>query len=142
MASSGKGWPDMIIRTRLQGLTYRYQNIKPVGKQRYDRASPLSAQAEVGNVYMVDGPWIAGVPHLGEKALGERIFPDGGHDDQIDAVSAGYNWLVQSGILEPFETAPADQAVLLYRGCSSWCVWLPGQANLGMTNRLRGQNNF
>lgn len=99
--SAGKGWPDMMIRTRLQGLTYRYQ--KPQGN-KIDRASPLSAQAEVGNVYLVDGPWI-------DDFLNElENFPDGSHDDQVDAASSGYNYLVQSGILEPFSTpnAPAS----------------------------------
>lgn len=92
--SSGKGWPDMIIRTRLQGLNYRYQ--KPVGN-KVDRASPLSAQCEVGNVFLVDGPWVQAFLNECEN------FPEGGHDDQVDAVSAGYNFLVQSGMLEAFD---------------------------------------
>lgn len=103
--SSGKGWPDMIIRTRLQGLTYRYQ--KPVGN-KIDRASPLSAQAEVGNVYLVDGPWVQAFLNEAEN------FPEGGHDDQVDAVSAGYNWLVQSGILEAFSTPDQDPGEYSY----------------------------
>lgn len=84
--ASGKGWPDSIIRYRLQGYNARYE--KPTTSKE-NRAQPLSAQAEVGNVLMVQGPWV-------EEALDEfTAFPNGTHDDQVDSASGAYNWLTR-----------------------------------------------
>jgi len=45
------------------------------------RARPVSSAAEVGNILLVNGPWITAF-------LDEAVaFPDGAHDDQIDALS-------------------------------------------------------
>jgi len=51
---------------------------------KVSRAKPLAAQAEVGNVRLVSGPWVE--PFLKEAAN----FPVGRHKDQIDAVSGCY----------------------------------------------------
>jgi predicted phage terminase large subunit-like protein len=51
-------------------------------------ANPWSAQAEHGRVIIVRGQW-------NDSFLSEcENFPDGGHDDQIDAVSLAYRLLV------------------------------------------------
>ena len=52
------------------------------------RARPLAAQAEAGNLYLVRGPW--NLPFVGECA----VFPNGKHDDQVDAASRAYATLL------------------------------------------------
>lgn len=48
------------------------------------RAEPLAAQINVGNVLMVRGPW-------NQALLDEmRVFPNGSHDDQVDALSRAF----------------------------------------------------
>lgn len=52
------------------------------------RANPLAAQAEAGNIALVRGPW-------NDAFLDEiEIFPNGAHDDQVDAASGGFAELV------------------------------------------------
>ena len=48
------------------------------------RANPVSAQAEAGNVRLVRGPWL-------DSFLEEiEMFPNGAHDDQVDALSGAF----------------------------------------------------
>lgn len=91
---SGKGWPDSIIRTRLQMFNAAYY---PKKADKISRAKALSAQAEIGNVYVVnpnpDGhcKWI-------EEFLNEaESFPQGRHDDRVDSVCFGYELCVGGG---------------------------------------------
>lgn len=60
---------------------------KPVSGDKVQRARPFAAQVNVGNVLMVRGPY--------NDALIEemRNFPNGSHDDQIDALSTGFDEL-------------------------------------------------
>lgn len=52
------------------------------------RATPVSAQAEAGNIKLVRGPW-------NEAFLEEvSMFPSGAHDDQVDALSGAFAELV------------------------------------------------
>lgn len=55
-----------------------------VTKAKVVRAQPVSAQAEAGNIVIVRGPW--------NEALLEELegFPDGSHDDQVDALSGAF----------------------------------------------------
>lgn len=52
------------------------------------RAGPLASQVEIGNVYMLRGPW--------NKALLDemRAFPNGTKDDQVDALSRAFSRLI------------------------------------------------
>lgn len=60
---------------------------KPVSGDKVQRARPFAAQVNVGNVLMVRGPW-------NDALLDEmRNFPNGAHDDQIDALSTGFDEL-------------------------------------------------
>jgi predicted phage terminase large subunit-like protein len=53
------------------------------------KASPVSAQAETGNIKLVRGPW-------NEEFLRElEQFPEGAHDDQVDALSGGFYLLTE-----------------------------------------------
>lgn len=53
-------------------------------------ASPLSAQVEAGNVYIVKGQW--------NEAFYKNLenFPEGAHDDLVDAASDAFNTLSRS----------------------------------------------
>lgn len=48
------------------------------------RAAPVAAQINVGNVSMLRGEWNAAL--IGEL----RLFPNGSHDDQVDALSRAF----------------------------------------------------
>lgn len=58
---------------------------EPVSGDKAIRADPFSSQVNAGNVCLVRGPW--------NKALVEelRAFPNGTHDDQVDAASDAFN---------------------------------------------------
>ena len=56
------------------------------------RAQPLSAQAEAGNVKIVRAPW-------NKTFIDElEVFPNGKHDDQVDACAGAFHVLVGPGI--------------------------------------------
>lgn len=80
--ASGKIAADAIITDELAG--YPARAIKPtVGKA--ERAEPLAAQVEAGNVSIARAGWNAAF--LAEL----RSFPDGDHDDQVDAASGAFS---------------------------------------------------
>jgi predicted phage terminase large subunit-like protein len=55
-----------------------------VRHDKVTRAQPVSAQAEAGNVRLVRARW-------NEALLQElEAFPEGGHDDQVDALSGAF----------------------------------------------------
>ncbi|WP_231642954.1 phage terminase large subunit [Ralstonia syzygii] len=56
----------------------------PESGNKTTRAEPLAAQINVGNVLMLRGPW-------NDALLNEmRLFPNGTHDDQVDACSRAF----------------------------------------------------
>lgn len=58
------------------------------------RALPLSAQAEVGNVHLVEGDW-------NDSFIDEMAsFGNGGKDDQVDAATGAYTLLTQDNVGE------------------------------------------
>jgi predicted phage terminase large subunit-like protein len=57
---------------------------EPVTGSKVVRANPFAAQAEVGNVKLIGGAWNAA--YLDELCA----FPDGPHDDQVDASSGAF----------------------------------------------------
>jgi predicted phage terminase large subunit-like protein len=60
----------------------------PATKNKETRSRPVSAQCEAGNVKLVRAPW-------NEAFLRElENFPDGNHDDQVDATSGAFDALV------------------------------------------------
>lgn len=86
--SGGKESAENTIRN-LAG--YRVKADRPSGDKTL-RADPLSTQINVGNVYMVKGPWNA-------DCLGElRYFPRSTYKDQTDALSGAFNHLNKNRI--------------------------------------------
>jgi predicted phage terminase large subunit-like protein len=62
---------------------YKVKSIRETGPKA-TRAEPLSAQWQAGNVDVVDGPWVR--DYLKEMAA----FPEGDHDDYVDASSGAF----------------------------------------------------
>lgn len=80
--------PGQAGKSQVQYLTrklagYRVKSSPETGSKVL-RAEPLAAQVNVGNVVMVRGPW-------NQALIDElRVFPNGSHDDQVDALSRGF----------------------------------------------------
>jgi predicted phage terminase large subunit-like protein len=100
--SAGVDVIDHYARRVLVG--YNFKGVKTTGS-KVSRAGTLATAAEMGNVYIVKGPWNA--TFLEEVAT----FPNESyHDDQIDAVSGAFNELAK-GIRNPEYEVKATEAV-------------------------------
>ena len=77
----------------------------PVTGDKMTRAEPVAAQVNVGNVAMVKAEW-------NDALVGEmRMFPNGKHDDQIDALAdafAALNSTSHQGILDYYDKMAAE----------------------------------
>lgn len=81
--SSGVADTDNLIRG-LRGFNARAH--RPTG-DKVTRAGPASAQWESGNVSILKGKW-------NQEFINElEAFPEGGHDDQVDALSGAFEKL-------------------------------------------------
>ena len=69
---------------------YNVRAIRPQG-DKVLRAGPLLAQAEHGNVTLFPGSWV----RLFHEEL--RSFPNGEHDDMVDAVAGAFSEVCDSG---------------------------------------------
>lgn len=70
----------------LEGYNFSFS---PESGAKEDRARPLAAQAESGNVYLVRAAW--NDPFLAEAC----VFPMSKYKDQVDAASRAYAYLVR-----------------------------------------------
>ena len=86
--SSGKFAVNTLTRTVLDGVPFR--TIRPTGK-KHERARPISAHWEHGNVFMRRAPWNR--QFIEEAAY----FPQGRHDDQVDALSGAHSLIANHG---------------------------------------------
>ena len=82
--SSGKIASDYYAREILPGFPFHCEH--PTGSKEV-RAGPFSTAAENKNVFLVRGDWINAFLDEAEA------FPEGEHDDQIDACSGALNVL-------------------------------------------------
>lgn len=89
--SSGKSIIDYYTRQVLAGFAFHPDR---VSSNKVLRADPLSSQAEAGNIKLVRGSWINAFLDEAEA------FPNGSHDDQVDAVSGALNILTRTGTAE------------------------------------------
>jgi len=78
---------DHYTRKVLPGLDFKGD--RPYGSKAV-RARPLSSAAEAGNVALIRGHW--------NKAFLDEaeLFPEGEHDDQIDAVTGAMKCLIEA----------------------------------------------
>ena len=71
-------------------------NTSPESGDKITRAEPLAAQINVGNVMLLRAEW-------NDKFIDEmRMFPNGAHDDQVDAASRAFEALMggSTGMLD------------------------------------------
>ena len=94
------GFQEALFARLLAG--YRF-GFSPERGNKTARAAPVAAQMEAGNLALVRAGWTG--PLLEEL----RNFPNQGHDDQVDALSRAFAWLV-------LEQAPVAPARLLAGG--------------------------
>lgn len=95
--SSGKTVISHYLRNVLPG--YDFAGVKSSG-DKATRARPLAAQAEAGNVTLVQGPW-------NKDFLDElEVFPSTAHDDMTDASSGALNHLAPV-FIGTFDPGPA-----------------------------------
>jgi predicted phage terminase large subunit-like protein len=79
--SAGKTAVDHFARVVLPGWSFK--GVRSTGSKR-ERAAPLSSMAEQGHVRLLRGAWNG--PFLDELTT----FPQGPHDDQVDAASLAF----------------------------------------------------
>ena len=78
-----------IYKKKLEG--YRTKHSKPKGESKVDRATPLANAIYDGKVHVMINN-----DNLRQTFLDEfKAFPNGKHDDIVDACSYGYLWLKQ-----------------------------------------------
>jgi predicted phage terminase large subunit-like protein len=82
--SSGVTLTDHYARKVLVGYTFRADRV--TGPKEV-RADPVSSAAEAGNIKIVNGAWVN--DYLDEL----EAFPEGSHDDQVDATSGAFSKL-------------------------------------------------
>lgn len=99
--------PGQAGRTQVLDLTRKLAGFtvhsSPESGDKVTRAEPLASQINVGNVLITEGPWA--------KALRDEmaLFPNGKHDDQIDALSRAFALLIGGG--EPSPVASRVEAL-------------------------------
>ncbi len=97
-------WPQALLKlvedkangpAAIASLAHRVPGIVPEEPQgsKYARASAIAPLVESANVWLPKTPW---ADELIEEAAG---FPNGSHDDQVDALSQGLNRLVLQPLL-------------------------------------------
>lgn len=86
------GYQQAMFARLLAGFRFGFS---PERGSKSARAAPVAAQIEAGNLSAVRADWNAA---LLEELRG---FPDGGHDDQVDALSRAFAWLVMERVVAP-----------------------------------------
>lgn len=85
----GQAGVEQILRYQRDLAGWHVLGRRPVG-DKVDRAKPLSSQVGARNVGLVRGPWVAAfVAEL-------HAFPDGVHDDQVDAAADAFATLLNA----------------------------------------------
>lgn len=107
-AQAGKSQINYYRRHVLDGYTFRGHRFPG---DKLVRAGPLASQAEGGNVYLLQGAaWV-------DEFLDEfDAFPDGEHDDQVDATSGAFD-VLSSGAQDNVVALPVSI------GQSSYWKW-------------------
>jgi predicted phage terminase large subunit-like protein len=78
------------VRRRLENAGAGMVHSAKISGDKVTRAYGLAGAVNAGNLILVDGSWVDDV----EREM--NAFPGPEHDDVIDALSLGYNWLDQN----------------------------------------------
>ena len=90
----GAAVQEMESDPDLMGITIK--GVRPDTDKRV-RAAPWAARAKAGKVFLVEGDWIQEFLH----EIGTFVGVNDTHDDQVDAVSYGNEYLVLNGWMDP-----------------------------------------
>jgi len=90
--SSGINTIDHYAREVLKGMDFRADRVTG---NKVIRAGPVSAAAQAGNVKLMRAAWVQAF--LDELLL----FPNGAHDDQVDALSGAFSTLNEKSQRDP-----------------------------------------
>lgn len=95
--------PGQAGKVQVQDLIAMLSGFQAFGSPEQDdkigRAQPVAAQAEAGNISVVEGPW-------NDAFFGElELFPTGAYKDQVDALSRAFARHVRGGRV-PFTALP------------------------------------
>ena len=85
--SAGANYARYLLRV----LTGYVAHAQPSTGDKVQRAMPMLAQAEAGNIALAPGRW--NTPFLDEVSA----FPEGEHDDQVDAAGLGFSRIASAG---------------------------------------------
>jgi len=101
LAAGGDSKSNVSFYQRLVLPGYTVRGSHTGNKSKIVRADPVSARAEAGQISILRAPW--------NRAFFEEAedFPNGTHDDQIDAVSGAFAALNQSGPAWTHNALPA-----------------------------------
>jgi predicted phage terminase large subunit-like protein len=105
--AAGKSLVNYYTRHVLQG--WQVRGI-PQSQSKETRAGPFASQAEAGNIYVVEGPWLS---DFLDEAEG---FPLVEHDDQVDAWSGGFNELMKGGTVDSVSYIDQPRNKVVKRG--------------------------
>jgi predicted phage terminase large subunit-like protein len=95
-----------LIRHFRELLDHRtFYGLSPSGS-KITRSMPIASRADAGDVAYIPGGWI---DHFRNEI---EIFPDGFHDDQVDALSGAYAMLARDPRLGALLTAQANEGVI------------------------------
>jgi len=114
-------WPQAVLKlvedkangpAVIASLTRTVPGIVPEEPQgsKVARASAVAPLVAAGNVWLPDPAWAPWVSDLVEEAAG---FPNGAHDDQVDALSQALNRLILQPLIggDGFVEHPEDAAI-------------------------------
>lgn len=85
----------MEAEHQVKNLAGYSATIHPATQDKITRAGPVSAQAEIGNILVLEAPW-------NDDFFSElEAFPEGSHDDIVDTLSGAFSMLT-SGVAGTF----------------------------------------
>lgn len=86
----GQAGKSQVLNFTKKLAGHRVESSPETG-DKVTRAEPFAAQVNVGNVKMLRAEW-------NDALIAEmRVFPNGAHDDQVDALSRAFNALMAKG---------------------------------------------
>lgn len=96
--SGGKAQVDALVRA-LAG--WRVQGVRETG-DKITRAGPVAAQWSIGTIRILKSEW--------NRTFIDEVeaFPNGRHDDQVDALSGAFNFSAAAGLNSPALQIPHD----------------------------------
>jgi predicted phage terminase large subunit-like protein len=98
----GQAGISQVSYMAIELVGYNFRATAVPKKSKVERANPISAQAEVGNIHLKRGAW--NTDFLDECTN----FPDGKHDDMVDGFTGAVNKIIEK-ITNKFEIILQDR---------------------------------